>query len=87
MREIASTLSSKGQITIPAEVRKFLGVEQGDKLSFVIEDEGVVRLVAPRYRSIKDLAGAAGSLKKPMSWEQMREIAREDHVKEIMKDE
>ncbi len=87
MRKIASTLSSKGQITIPVEVRKYLGIKQGDKLSFVIEDEGVVRVVVPRYRKVGDLIGAAGSLKKPMSWEEMRDIAREDHVKEIMKDE
>ena len=83
MRKIISTISSKGQVTIPAEVRKHLGIKEGDKLSFVIEDEGSVRVEAPRYPDIASLRGAAGSLDKPLSWKEMREIAREDHVREI----
>jgi AbrB family looped-hinge helix DNA binding protein len=83
MREIISTVSSKGQVTIPAEVRKHLGISEGDKLSFVIEDEGGVRVEAPRYHNIASLRGAAGSLEQPLSWEEMQEIAREDRVKEV----
>ena len=83
MKEIISTISSKGQVTVPAEVRKQLGIKQGDKLSFVIEDEGGIRLEAPRFRDLASLRGAAGSLKKPLSWEQMRDIAHDDHVREI----
>jgi antitoxin PrlF len=83
MREIISTVSSKGQVTVPAEVRKHLGIKEGDKLSFVIEDEGAVRVEAPRYRDVASLRGAAGKLEKPLSWEEMIEIAREDHVSEI----
>ena len=30
-----ATLTSKGQITIPAAVRKSLGVETGDRVEFV----------------------------------------------------
>ena len=29
---------SKGQITIPKKIRKFLGVESGDRVTFVIKD-------------------------------------------------
>jgi AbrB family looped-hinge helix DNA binding protein len=65
-------------VTIPAEVRKHLGVEQGDKLSFVIADDGRIELRAPRYPDIASLAGAAGTLEQPVSWERMQEIARED---------
>jgi antitoxin PrlF len=83
MRELVSTLSSKGQITIPVEVRKYLGIGEGDKLAFVIEDEGGVRVVAPRYTTIASLRGAAGKLARPLSWEEMRAVAREDHVREI----
>lgn len=83
MKEIISTISSKGQVTVPAEVRKRLGIKQGDKLAFVIEDGGGVRLKTPRFPNLASLRGAAGSLKKPLSWDEMREIAREDHVREI----
>jgi AbrB family looped-hinge helix DNA binding protein len=80
MREITSTLSSKGQVTVPVEVRRYLGIKEGDKLSFVIEDEGTVRIEAPRYRNVASLRGAAGSLEKPLNWEETLKIAREDHL-------
>lgn len=34
----SSTISSKGQITIPQEVRKRLGLEPGDRVEFVVEE-------------------------------------------------
>lgn len=83
MREIISTVSSKGQVTVPAEVRKHLGIREGDKLSFVIEDEGSVKVEAPRYHNVASLRGAAGRLDRPLSWEEMLEVAREDHVRQI----
>jgi len=33
-----STISSKGQITVPLEVRQRLGVKNGDRVEFVFED-------------------------------------------------
>jgi AbrB family looped-hinge helix DNA binding protein len=34
----SSTVSSKGQITVPIEVRHRLGLKQGDRVEFVFED-------------------------------------------------
>jgi len=81
MKEIVSTITSKDQVTIPAEVRRSLGLKAKDKIAFVIESEGEVRLKVPRYGDIGSLRGKAGSLKRPLSWEEMRETAREDHLK------
>ena len=78
MKEITSTLTSKGQVTIPAEVRKFLGITTHDKIGFVIDDEGVVRLRVRRYPTIASLRGAAGHLNKPLSWQEIQKIAQED---------
>jgi antitoxin PrlF len=36
--EIPATITSKGQITIPASVRKALGLEAGDRVVFRLED-------------------------------------------------
>lgn len=50
MKEFVATISSKGQVTIPADVRHFLGVEPADKIAFVVEeDEGRVALRPARY--------------------------------------
>jgi AbrB family looped-hinge helix DNA binding protein len=34
----SSTISSKGQVTVPVEVRHRLGLRQGDRVEFVFED-------------------------------------------------
>jgi AbrB family looped-hinge helix DNA binding protein len=62
MNEIISTITSKGQITLPSEVRRHLGVTTSDKIAFVIEDEGVrikpvTRTVASLYGSVSPLPG------------------------------
>ena len=36
-----ATLTSKGQVTIPVEVRKALGVEAGDRLLFRVREDGL----------------------------------------------
>ncbi len=86
MKEIVSTITSKGQVTIPAEIRRHLGIKQNDKVTFVIEPDGVVRLRVPRYPDIGSLRGAAGSLKEPSSWQETLEIAREDHLRDEYRD-
>jgi len=80
MKEIISTITSKGQVTLPAEVRKYLGIKTNDKIAFVIDAEGTVRIRVPRYPDIASLRGAAGTLNKPLSWQQIQQIAHEDHL-------
>ncbi|GMA13947.1 AbrB/MazE/SpoVT family DNA-binding domain-containing protein [Deinococcus metallilatus] len=41
MRTKAATISSKGQVVLPREVRERLGVGQGDEVEFVMDDQGV----------------------------------------------
>jgi antitoxin PrlF len=51
-----ATITSKGQITLPKEVRDHLRVAEGDRLDFLIEPEGEVRL-RPVGRSVRELFG------------------------------
>ena len=77
-KEIYSILTSKGQITIPVEVRKHLGIDTNDKIAFVIQPEGTVEVKTPKYPTLASLAGAAGKLKKPLSEQEIEEIVRDD---------
>ena len=52
----ATTLTSKGQVTIPKVVRDFLRIKPGDRLDFVIEADGRV-VVRPGTRRAQDLKG------------------------------
>ena len=80
MREIISTITSKGQITLPAKVRRHLGLDAKDKVAFVIGEDGGVQVRPIAYPTIASLRGAAGSLPRPMTWEQMLDVAREDQL-------
>jgi len=51
-----ATLTTKGQITIPKQVRDHLGVETGDRLSFVVQEDGTV-IVKPITRHVRELGG------------------------------
>jgi AbrB family looped-hinge helix DNA binding protein len=83
LREIVSTITSKGQVTIPAEVRRHLGVGDRDKIAFVLDDNGEVRLTALRYPTIQSLRGIAGCLPRPMVWQEIEEIAQEEHAEDV----
>lgn len=78
VKEILSTITSKGQLTLPVEVRRHLGVTVNEKVVFVLEPGGGVRIETPRYRSVASLRGAAGSLKEPKPWQEVLDTARED---------
>ena len=41
MKMEVSTMTSKGQITVPVAVREKLKLEQGDKVVFIEDDQGV----------------------------------------------
>ena len=45
--KVTAKISSKGQVTLPREVRKRLGLKRGDGLIFNIEEDGVT-LAAPQ---------------------------------------
>lgn len=61
MREFLSTISSKGQVTIPVDVRRQLGVEASDKVSFVLTDEGKVELRPARF-TLESVLGSIEAL-------------------------
>ena len=65
-----ATLTSKGQITIPADVRQALQVGPGDRVEFVEVDPGRFEVVAAT-RSIKELKGLFGKPAKSVSIDDM----------------
>lgn len=58
MLEIHAKVSSKNQITLPAEVRRRLGIGPADKVAFVFGEGGSVEFRLAKY----DLESILGSL-------------------------
>jgi len=76
--ELKAKVTSKGQLTIPKEVRRALGVREGDSLVFDMDDDGEeVRVrVARKPVSFADYEGTWRE-GKGMSLEEVNEYMRE----------
>ena len=70
-----STLTRKGQTTIPISVRNHLKLRPGDKIEFVIERDGKV-VLAPKNVDIRELRGMLGPVRRRLTIEQMDEGIR-----------
>lgn len=53
-----STVTSKGQVTIPKEIRDLLHIRSNDKVDFVLEGE---RVVLVPVKTLRDLRGAVSA--------------------------
>jgi len=51
-----ATITSKGQVTIPAEIRKAMGLTAGERVIFTQLDDGTIVFRA-KTRSVMDLRG------------------------------
>lgn len=67
-----STVTKKGQTTIPGEIRQALGIKPGDRLEYSIEGDRVMVRVHP---GAKSLAGSLASDKgKGMTFDEIRRV-------------
>ena len=72
----ASTLTSKGQTTIPKDIRNHLKLRTGDQIDFVIEPDGsvVIRPATVHVRELKGILHRKGM--KPLSVNAMNAAVR-----------
>jgi len=71
-----ATLTNKGQVTIPKAVRESLGLHSGDKLEFVIVENGKA-CIRPVTKKVDDVFGRLYKPeKKPVSVELNRKCGR-----------
>lgn len=59
---LSGKLTSKGQLTIPVELRTILNINEGDRLAFVLdENERVIGVLLKTKKSIRGVMGALKS--------------------------
>ena len=75
---IESAVTSKGQTTLPRPVREALGIEPGDRVRYVILDDGEV-LMLP-IRPLSRLFGVLKYEGPPVTLEDMERAAAEGAV-------
>ena len=69
-----ATLTSKGQVTIPADVRQRLGLESGDRIEFIEMDGGYA--IKPAIDDVRSLKGLLRKPAKPVSIDDMNAAIR-----------
>lgn len=73
---VEATVTSKGQVTLPSELRKQLSLQKGSRIRFNIPENGPVEVTPVRY-TIQDLwrmADAGPKPKRVMSFEEMNAL-------------
>ena len=84
MHDYHSSISPKGQITLPQELRERWGLKAKDRITIRIEDDLVTLM--PVRSAIDATFGAVPPLAAPLSDAEVMAIAAEDHAAEIARE-
>lgn len=71
-----SIVSSKGQVTLPADIRKRLGIAAGTRLQFVVRGDDLLGIVKVGG-SVRELKAALGKAPRPMSLQDIERVIAE----------
>ena len=77
MKNHYSTITSKGQVTIPTLVRNKMNLSAGVKLEFIVHDEYV--MLVPINKSVRKLQGILPKPKIPLTIEEMDQVIKESY--------
>ena len=79
---VRARISSKGQLTIPLEIRKRYGLDTGDEVEFISEERGPY-MVPLKRRNLMDLYGVIKVDRASPGIAKEREIARRKRAAEL----
>lgn len=85
MRGLETTLTRKGQVTIPQEIRNRLGLKPKDKVVFEIEGDAARIRRAPS--KVLRWYGAVSPAEKPEDFHRVREDFEEGVAEEVMSED
>ena len=73
MSVMYATVTSKGQVTLPAELRRALGIEPGQTVSFSVSDDHAIMEVPPSVEDVR--AMLEGSARRNGTWGKVSDIS------------
>ena len=84
MKELLTVVTRKGQITVPAEIRRALGIREGDKLAVSVADDTRQVRLRP-VRSVAELTfGALTPARPPEDIQEQRRAFEEAAAEEVV---
>ncbi|MBX5491919.1 MAG: AbrB/MazE/SpoVT family DNA-binding domain-containing protein [Chloroflexi bacterium] len=84
MGAIKSVVTRKGQVTVPVEFRKRLGIQEGDSVEFTLEEDSL-RLRPARSR-VDESFQVVPPLPHKLSWKEVEQVAHEEHAQEAARE-
>ncbi len=85
MKEIMTVMTRKGQITIPAELRRALGLTQGDRVALSLSETDGLQATLRPVRSVAERTfGIVPPRKRPEDLKELRRLFEEGLAEEAM---
>lgn len=82
MKEIFAPVTTKGQVTIPAEIRRILGVKPHEKVSFTVDGDHVC--IRKSGSVARRTAGMLKSTEPPLTAEELREAGERAIAEDVV---
>ncbi len=79
-----SVVTQKGQVTIPAEIRRALGIKANDRITFVLQEDRVC--IEPIAETLDSIYGAVEPIERPEDFQRRRDDAIDDHIESTMRE-
>jgi antitoxin PrlF len=82
MEHYYTTLTERGQVTLPSEIRRKLGVKPKQKVHFEVDGDSI--RIVPSAFTLESIRGMAPPLSEPESIEEIFDIAAEEHAGHVI---
>jgi AbrB family looped-hinge helix DNA binding protein len=82
MEHYYTTLTERGQVTLPSEIRRKLGVKPKQKVHFEVDGDSI--RIVPSEFTLESRRGMAPPLSEPKSIEDIFDIAAEEHARHVI---
>jgi AbrB family looped-hinge helix DNA binding protein len=76
-------VSRSGQITLPSEVRRKIGLQEGDLIAVVVQGDQVI--LRPITKTLLDLRGSV-PVSEPQNHSAIRQQMTNNHAKKVARD-
>jgi AbrB family looped-hinge helix DNA binding protein len=89
MKELYTSVTRKGQITLPAEIRRLLKVKEGDRIavSLAPSSDGELKAIIAPVRSVAEMTfGAVPPLRRPEDFHELRSAFEEGLAHQTLSD-
>jgi AbrB family looped-hinge helix DNA binding protein len=84
MRQFTATITERGQMTLPAEVRRALGLGAHSKVTITLDDSSA-RLEPAKF-TLETLRSSVKPMNRPEDFEELERFVREERVAEVMRE-